>query len=234
MQRFLGNPPFRSYSAFQGLWGSSSAVLSSQAQLVGRSAKSANNDKNAWTTIFIRTVTRKVAIVGSGPSGCYTAKYLLSAWDKKIQSAAQQQEDGGVVVVPDCQIDVIERLPTPYGLVRHGVAPDHPEVKSVQNGFDEMFEEGQQRQRGGGTRGGGTVNYLGNVQVGVHVSMAELRQRYDAVVVATGCESDRRLGLNGEDDFTNILSAREFVAWYNGHPDFVHVSVVVVCIKKFR
>ena len=142
---------------------------------------------------------RKVAIVGSGPSGCYTAKYLRAAWDK-----SHGNQDG--------EIDIIERLPTPYGLVRYGVAPDHPEVKNVQNDFDVLFEAG---------RG---LSFYGNVQVGQDVSIASLRERYDAVVVATGCESDRRLGLEGEDKFTNILSAREFVAWYNGHPDFVHVG----------
>ncbi|KAL7574235.1 hypothetical protein ACA910_012491 [Epithemia clementina (nom. ined.)] len=146
--------------------------------------------------VLIRTLTRKVAIVGSGPSGCYTAKYLRAAWDKN-------KEDG--------EIDVIERLPTPYGLVRYGVAPDHPEVKNVQNDFDALFEkEG--------------INYYGNVQVGRDVSIASLREIYDAVVLATGCQSDRRLGLEGEKNYSNILSAREFVAWYNGHPDFVHIG----------
>jgi NADPH-dependent glutamate synthase beta subunit-like oxidoreductase len=135
-----------------------------------------------------RFLSYRIAIVGSGPSGCYTAKYLTSALEKQG-------------IVGNHRVDVIERLPTPYGLVRYGVAPDHPEVKNVQNDFDQLFEKG--------------VQFYGNVQVGRHVTVDELRQAYDAVVLAYGCESDRKLNLPGED-LDGVLSAREFVAWYNG------------------
>lgn len=147
----------------------------------------------------LSSVPYRVAIVGSGPSGCYTAKYLQAAWKKAGKETPQ--------------IDVIERLPTPYGLVRYGVAPDHPEVKNVQNDFDDLF-----------TNKG--VRFFGNVQVGNDVSLEDLRQAYHAVVLATGCESDRRLEIPGKE-LKGILTAREFVSWYNGHPDFIHIGDIV-------
>jgi adrenodoxin-NADP+ reductase len=140
----------------------------------------------------------KVAIVGSGPSSCYTAKYLLAAWTK----AGKERP----------QIDILERLPTPYGLVRYGVAPDHPEVKNIQNDFDVLFADNEKG-----------IRFFGNVEVGRDVSISQLRENYHAVVLAAGCETDRRLGIPGED-LEGVLSAREFVAWYNGHPDFVHIG----------
>lgn len=142
----------------------------------------------------------KVAIVGSGPSGCYTAKYLLSALEHK-------QVEG--------KIDVIDRLPTPFGLVRSGVAPDHPEVKNVQKDFAALFKDSS------------TVSFMGNVTVGRDVSLNELRELYDVVVLAYGCESDRKLGIPGEDSLAGVISAREFVAWYNGHPDYLHIGRLV-------
>lgn len=111
---------------------------------------------------------------------------------------------------------MLERLPTPFGLVRSGVAPDHPEVKNVQNDFTALFEQEDS-----------PISFLGNVTVGKDVSLQELREHYDAVVLAYGCESDRKLGIPGEDTLTGVLSAREFVAWYNGHPDYVHIGQVV-------
>lgn len=132
----------------------------------------------------------KVAIVGSGPSGCYTAKYLMSSLEKRGMKG---------------QIDVYDRLPTPYGLVRYGVAPDHPEVKNVQNDFDKMFESHSDNMR-----------FMGNVQIGgADLSLQELRENYNVVVLSYGCQSDRKLGIPGEH-LDGVLSAREFVAWYNG------------------
>mmetsp|Transcript_8990 Transcript_8990/g.25245 ORF Transcript_8990/g.25245 Transcript_8990/m.25245 type:complete len:535 (+) Transcript_8990:172-1776(+) len=146
-----------------------------------------------------------VAIVGSGPSGMYTAKYLTSALAKhpNDQYAAH------------ATIDVIEKLPTPFGLVRSGVAPDHPEVKNVENDFRALFDED-----------GSCLTFRGNVEVGRDVSLPELRSFYDVVVLAYGCESDRKLGSPGED-LVGVLSAREFVGWYNGHPDYVHLTDVL-------
>lgn len=145
-----------------------------------------------------------VAIVGSGPSGCYTAKYLLKAMQDRNTAASK--------CCSIRTIDVLERLPTPYGLVRYGVAPDHPEVKQVQNDFDRLFEAD-----------GTPVRFFGNVHVGHDVSVAELRERYDLVVLSYGCQSDRKLQIPGESS-GGILSAREFVAWYNGHPHFHHIG----------
>lgn len=143
-----------------------------------------------------------VAIVGSGPSGMYTAKYLTSALAKHPDDQLSAQ----------ASIDVIEKLPTPFGLVRSGVAPDHPEVKNVENDFRALFDED-----------GSCINFRGNVEIGRDVSLPELRSLYDVVVLAYGCESDRTLGVPGEE-LVGVLSAREFVGWYNGHPDYVHLT----------
>jgi len=210
----------------------------------------------------------KIAIVGSGPSGCYTAKYLVMGAKTKLPKNQNH-----------LSIDIIERLPTAYGLVRNGVAPDHPEVKNVQHDFDELFDEGNSD--------GGTIRFFGNVTVGgetegeeykdetcdgdktdnrnennnasdkastspssCDVTLDELRKLYDVVVLAYGCESDRELNLpidivNDEElanregvseryqhckpsDIKGVLSAREFVNWYNGHPEYEWVTHEVV------
>lgn len=170
------------------------------------SSKTRRKRTSASHSRFFSTRTRKIAIVGSGPSGCYTAKYLHSSLEKKKKDP---QSTGSAI--EDYSIDIIERLPTPYGLVRYGVAPDHPEVKNVQNDFDTLFDQKH-------------VSFFGNVHVGRDVSLAELREMYDAVVLAYGCESDRKLSIPGSDTLQGIVSAREFVAWYNGHPDYDHVG----------
>jgi len=166
-----------------------------------------------------------VAIVGSGPSGCYTAKYLLAGAASKLPGAAP------------LSIDVLERLPTAYGLVRNGVAPDHPEVKNVQHDFDALFETTND------DNGNKNIRFYGNVRVGgsdatpYDVSLDELRELYDVVVLAYGCESDRKLNLpidvlenDGNNTTTKgsniggVLGARAFVNWYNGHPDYGWVT----------
>ena len=137
--------------------------------------------------------------MGSGPSGCYTAKYLAASKEYSFAT-----------------IDILERLPTAYGLVRNGVAPDHPEVKNVQNDFDAVIHD----------QASNKIRFFGNVQVGMDVSLEELRKMYDMVVLAYGCESDRVLSLPGAS-LQGILSARQFVAWYNGHVDFDWVGPIV-------
>jgi ferredoxin/flavodoxin---NADP+ reductase len=128
----------------------------------------------------------RVAIVGAGPAGAFAAVCLLRARG-------------------DAEIDLFERLPTPWGLLRGGVAPDHQEIKRLQDTFDrETLERG--------------CRLLGNVEVGVDVSHSELMRHYDAVIYATGAQTDRSLGLPGED-LPGSWAATEFVAWYNGHPD---------------
>src|ERR1700692_1828658 len=128
----------------------------------------------------------QVAIIGSGPAGCYLAERLVRE-------------------VPGCRIDVIDRLPTPYGLVRAGVAPDHQSAKAITRVFDRVL-----------TRDG--VAFLGNVEIGRDITLAELRSLYDAVVIATGAPADKRLGIAGED-LPGIIGSGAFVGWYNGHPD---------------
>src|SRR6266487_562189 len=133
----------------------------------------------------------RIAVVGSGPAGFYAAGALLDA-------------DASV------EVDMIERLPTPWGLVRLGVAPDHPKLKSVSRAFERIA-----------LRPG--FRFLGNVEVGRDLSHADLARLYDAVIYAFGAQSDRRLGIPGED-LRGSWSATEFVAWYNGHPDFQDLS----------
>ena len=129
----------------------------------------------------------RVAIVGAGPAGAFAAACLLRARG-------------------DAEIDLFERLPTPWGLLRGGVAPDHQEIKRLEDTFDrETFQRG--------------CRFLGNVEVGTDVSHLELTRHYTAVVYATGAQTDKSLGIPGED-LPGSWAATEFVAWYNGHPDY--------------
>ena len=130
----------------------------------------------------------RVAVVGSGPAGFYAAGALLASED------------------PSVEVDLIERLPTPWGLVRLGVAPDHPNIKAVSRAFERIAKQPGFR-------------FVGNVEVGRHIAHDELLELYDAVVYAFGAQTDRRLGIPGED-LRGSWAATEFVAWYNGHPDF--------------
>lgn len=129
----------------------------------------------------------RVAVVGSGPSGCYTAQSLV-------------QQDPGVLV------DVLDRLPCPYGLVRYGVAPDHEKIKSLQNNLRGVLEHER-------------VRFLGGVEIGPGgVPAGRLRELYHAVVYCVGAATDRHLGIPGED-LPGSWSATEFVSWYSAHPD---------------
>ncbi|KMZ56913.1 hypothetical protein ZOSMA_8G00570 [Zostera marina] len=132
-----------------------------------------------------------VCIVGSGPAGFYTAEKMMKTHEK-------------------AEIDIIDRLPTPFGLVRSGVAPDHPETKIVINQFSRVASSKR-------------CSFFGNVSLGDIVSLSELREIYDVVVLAYGAESDRNLSIPGES-LPGINSAREFVWWYNGHPDYSSFS----------
>ena len=134
----------------------------------------------------------RVAVVGSGPAGFYAAGGLLASDD------------------PDVEVDMIERLPTPWGLVRLGVAPDHPNIKAVSRAFER-------------TAGQPGFRFFGNVEVGKDVEHAELARLYDAVVYSVGAQTDRQLGIPGED-LPGSWPATAFVAWYNGHPDFQDLS----------
>jgi NADPH-dependent glutamate synthase beta subunit-like oxidoreductase len=110
------------------------------------------------------------------------------------------------------QVDILERLCTPFGLIRFGVAPDHPEMKVMAPKFDALLQ------------GDPKVRLLGNVEFGSDVSLAELRRRYAAVIFACGAEGDRMMGLPGEASTAGVHSARDFVAWYNGLPSHAHLD----------
>jgi ferredoxin/flavodoxin---NADP+ reductase len=135
----------------------------------------------------------RVAVVGSGPAGLYTAEALVK------QAVALP---GGPV---DIRVDVVDRLPTPYGLVRYGVAPDHKSIKSIATYLRRVLESPG-------------VSFLGGVHLGEDVSREDLLGAYDAVVYATGAMRDRRLGIPGED-LPGSYAATDFVNWYCGHPD---------------
>jgi len=137
----------------------------------------------------------KIAIVGAGPAGYFTAQAFQKAQNEELTFS----------------IDMIERLPTPWGLVRSGVAPDHPKIKTVSKVFEKIAKEDGFR-------------LFANVELGKDVSLKDLRENYDAVVLATGSAIGRKLGIKGED-LPNCLSAADFVPWYNAHPDFTDVKV---------
>jgi ferredoxin--NADP+ reductase len=136
-----------------------------------------------------------IAIVGAGPAGYFAAQALQNLSSDKLSFS----------------IDMIERLPTPWGLVRSGVAPDHPKIKSVSKVFEKIAN----------TEG---FRLFANVELGRDVTIEDLRARYDAVVIATGSAKGKKLGIPGED-LPGSLSAAAFVPWYNAHPDFADESI---------
>ena len=135
---------------------------------------------------------RHFAIIGSGPAGFYTAEALAKAYGDQAR------------------IDIIDKLPVPYGLIRFGVAPDHQSIKAVSKRYDKVADDPQ-------------VRFVGNVAVGEAVSVAELRGLFDAVILATGAPHDRSLGIPGED-LPGVVGSAAFVGWYNGHPDFADLD----------
>jgi len=141
----------------------------------------------------------KVAIVGAGPAGYFAAQAL-----QNLQTADLS-----------FSIDMIERLPTPWGLVRSGVAPDHPKIKTVSKVFEKVA-----------TADG--FNLYGNVELGIDISIDVLKAKYDAVVIATGSANGKKLGIPGED-LPGSISAAQFVPWYNGHPDFAEFKPELNC-----
>lgn len=147
----------------------------------------------------------RVAVIGAGPTGFYTAEHLL------------KQKNYSVTV------DMYDRLPVPFGLVRYGVAPDHQKIKSVTKVYDRIAKRPE-------------VRFFGNVEIGKHITVSQLKDFYHQLVFTTGAQTDRRLNIPGED-LEGSLPATEFVAWYNGHPDYrdyqvdlSHENVAVVGI----
>ena len=137
----------------------------------------------------------KVAIVGAGPAGYFAAQALQNLQTEELTFS----------------IDLIERLPTPWGLVRSGVAPDHPKIKTVAKVFEKVATAGN-------------VRLFAHVELGKDISMEDLKARYDAVVIATGSSLGKKLGIPGED-LPGSMSAATFVPWYNAHPDFKDENV---------
>ncbi|HEV8473947.1 MAG TPA: FAD-dependent oxidoreductase, partial [Methylomirabilota bacterium] len=131
----------------------------------------------------------RVAIVGAGPTGYYAADHLF--------------RQPGLVYV---SVDMFDRMPTPYGLVRAGVAPDHQKIKSVTAAFDKVAANPRFR-------------FFGGVELGQHVTVEDLRKHYHMILYTTGAQTDRRMSIPGED-LRRSHPATEFVAWYNGHPDY--------------
>ena len=141
----------------------------------------------------------KVAIVGAGPAGYFAAQALQNLQSEELQIS----------------IDMIERLPTPWGLVRSGVAPDHPKIKTVAKVFEKIAVEPGFR-------------LFANVELGVDLTIEQLKERYDAVVIATGSAVGKKLGIPGED-LLGSMSAATFVPWYNSHPDFKDHNIDLSC-----
>ena len=141
----------------------------------------------------------KVAIVGAGPAGYFAAQALQNLQTEELQFS----------------IDMVERLPTPWGLVRSGVAPDHPKIKTVSKVFEKVANAGNFR-------------LFGNVELGTDISIEQLKEMYDAVVIATGSAIGKKLGIPGED-LPGSISSAEFVPWYNAHPDFHDIEVPLDC-----
>ena len=137
--------------------------------------------------------------MGAGPAGYFAAQALQNLQTEDLQFS----------------IDAIERLPTPWGLVRSGVAPDHPKIKTVSKVFEKIATAGNFR-------------LFGNVELGTDVNLAQLQEKYDAVVIATGSHVGKKLGIPGED-LPGSISAAEFVPWYNAHPDFKDFEVPLDC-----
>ena len=143
--------------------------------------------------------TYSIAIVGAGPSGYFAAQALQNLQNDQLKFS----------------IDLIERLPTPWGLVRSGVAPDHPKIKSVSKVFEKVATAGN-------------VSLFGNVEVGRDITLETLKDKYDAVILATGTSVGKKLGIPGED-LPNYFSSAEFVPWYNGHPDYADLNPDLSC-----
>jgi len=142
----------------------------------------------------------RVAIIGAGPSGFYAAEHLLSHPE---------------IVV---EVDLIDRLPTPYGLVRYGVAPDHQKIKSVTAAYDK-------------TAANPRFRFFGNVEFGKHLTREDLAAHYHQILFTTGAQTDRRIGIPGED-LAGSYPATEFVAWYNGIP--ITSTMSSICSRKPR
>src|SRR3954453_23623466 len=142
----------------------------------------------------------RVAIVGTGPSGFYAAGHLLK----------NKAHPDAVV-----QVDMIDRLPTPWGLVRGGVAPDHPNIKAVSRVYEKTAAHPEFR-------------FFGNVEFGADISHEEVMERYHAVIYAVGAQTDKHMGIPGED-LPGSWAATELVAWYNGHPDYLGLEFDLSC-----
>ena len=188
---------FRKGSAFDGRLSGYSRLTSRLTAVLKRVDRYNAAAMNDVTPVPPDDATLRIAVVGSGPAGFYTVQALLQAND------------------PPVSLDIFERLPTPFGLVRHGVAPDHQKIKSVTAIYEKLAADPR-------------VRFFGNVEYGSDLSLTDLEAHYHGVVFSTGAQTDRRLGIPGED-LDGSHPATEFVAWYNGHPDFTDLRFDLSC-----
>ncbi|KAI9739195.1 MAG: NADPH-adrenodoxin reductase [Cirrosporium novae-zelandiae] len=154
--------------------------------------KQTHRSFNGNSNVTTKTKPFRIAIIGSGPAGFYVASKVLSKLD-------------------DAVIDMYEHLPTPFGLVRYGVAPDHPEVKNCQDRFTEVASSSR-------------FNFIGNINIGSDLPLTALKPHYDAILFAYGASEDKKLDLPGEDTLKGIYSARAFVGWYNGLSEYSQLA----------
>ncbi len=143
-----------------------------------------------------------IAIIGSGPAGYYTAEALVKIWPTVVGNSSDDD--------PGIRVDVIDRMPAPFGLIRSGVAPDHQSIKAVAKRYADVAM-------------GDHVRFVGNVNIGSDISIAELQDMYDAVVIATGAPQDRGLDIPGAE-LPGVIGSAAFVGWYNGHPDHADLN----------
>ncbi|SCV04472.1 LAME_0H18712g1_1 [Lachancea meyersii CBS 8951] len=146
---------------------------------------------------FLSNTRKSVSVVGSGPSGFYTVCRLLAKSEVPLN------------------VTLWEKLPVPFGLSRYGVAPDHPEVKNCEDTFSRCAQE-----FGASSGARHTFKFMGNVSIGKDLKLRDLLDTQDAVILSYGCSGDHKLGIPGEDSTSGVFTSREFVSWYNGHPEF--------------
>ena len=164
-------------------------------KLTACSRRTGRRTVNFERKIFVSEAARplRVAVIGAGPAGIYTADILTKS---------EEVRTGAVEVA----IDIFDRYPAPFGLIRYGVAPDHPRIKGIITALHKVLDRGD-------------IRFFGNVEYGKDLTLADLREHYDAIIFATGAIFDAPLNIKGID-LDGSYGAADFVSWYDGHPDY--------------